>query len=345
MGLSAVVALLHVEFFRRVKGELSPKWSGKFPDLAPALFALKEAALFLSVLFCSFWAAFFAVHTIEMNFISHIRIDDGFAESTLRRYAGAQEAFSRWAKMNPKKANTLTRATGSTMYADNFRNLHYGFRDERSYPTNPAYEGQINEFIGWPNWNEAESFLYDNALGGAPTASADAPSASKVDSAYYFQEDPTGILPAEAYGTGFALMAFPRELGITGNYVFWVGNGTGVYRQRPNAPKGTSAAKLYELYRDKPGATPAAGQFESWERLYWLPERNEILWRPALAIAIVLGLLFQGTKLETSLRFRQKIPENVPAIIKMKQVCFVITAIWFLFMGPALLLSLLGLFA
>ena len=342
-GLSAAAAAAHVEFFRRMKTELSPKWRSRFPRLAAEIFSLKEAAQFAGVVFCFYWLAFFVTHTVEMNFVDGTRVKDDSAESTLRRYAGAQEAFSRWAAANPDKAAGLTRATGQTVYADNFRNLHYGFSEERYYPpyaSNPAYEGQTNHFLGWLGEWDADAFLYDNALGGAPTVSPEARPTPNVDAAYYFQEDPSGALPATAYGDGFALMAFPKQLGITGNYVFWVGNGTGVYRQRPDAPKGTHARELYALYRGKPGTTPASGSFASWERLYWLPERNELIWRPTLAVAIVLGLVFQGTGLETSLRFRRKRPELFSSMPRIKYICFIITAAWFLFMGPALLFSL-----
>lgn len=197
---------------------------------------------------------------VVLQVITHwnatMRRNEATAVTALKSYATAQVTFSIWGKSKPGRGAGNTLATGDAAYADNYRNLFYGVVE---------HQDESIRFTLIPK-PLADAFLIDNFLGGFPTADAMAPQESVPYSQYYFQEDPSGLLTASGYDKTFALMAFPRILGKTGRYVYWIGIEGIVYQQRPDAPKGTPAAKLFELYHNNPESTPLAKKTRTgWE--------------------------------------------------------------------------------
>ena len=204
-----------------------------------------------------FTIVFVAVNLLAY-FLTHwnarMRSNEVAAVTALKGYAASQVTFSYYVGNKPEIAGRNTTAVGKYVHVDNFRNLYYGI----------PKSGERFHYIGKAM---ADAFIVDNILSGTQTLDESAPQTAVPHTGYFFQEDASGLLPAEKYNTGFALMAFPERLGETGRYVFWIGSEGIVYSQQPKVEKGTTAAQLLELYRDKIDSTPLSGNIAGWDSL------------------------------------------------------------------------------
>lgn len=170
-----------------------------------------------------------------------LRENENRALVSLKNLATAQVTFA-IKEYHTVPGNNVT-SPQDGKYADNFRNLHYG-RDG---------DGRQLRLI--PR-ELADAFVVENILNGAKTADNREHNPSAPCNGYYFQEDVTELPRTLEHAQTFAYMAFPAFLKETGRYVFWIGEEGTVYRHEPDAPKRTPAAKLMELYRNRPGSSP-----------------------------------------------------------------------------------------
>lgn len=155
------------------------------------------------------------------------------AIAALKAYATAQITFRKDGYC--RIAGNTSPALGELAFADNFRNLYYG-RDK----TGTGQMQLISKHF-------ADAFIADNALSGAPTVDG-ATSTPTPYQGYLFQEDCSGALPADQYGSKFALMAFPAVYGVDGYSVFWINEAGAVYESKLAVKKGATATEIQRMY-------------------------------------------------------------------------------------------------
>ena len=192
---------------------------------------------------------FWAVHPDGGGLVTYKWMaNQNAVHSQLRLYVFPQTGFS-LRNFSAVPGNSSPEL-GNNAYADNYRNLYYG-RTEQGDPLR-----LISKDV-------ADAFLVDNPLGGAPTPS-EAPGTAEPYNGYYFQEDVSGAVPASAYKTKYAFMAFPAVYGETGYKVFWTDQEGVVFSHDPKLPTGTPAAEIARLFL--PATPPGGNPSIRWRR-------------------------------------------------------------------------------
>lgn len=174
---------------------------------------------------------------------SRIPDNEAAVAAAMREYVRAQKAFSE-GNYAAVPGNVSPRL-GDNAYADNFRNLYYGRREDGGRLELVAREF-ANAHLGETNGALTVPVESEKDMRRVPYAG------------YLFLEDLSGDLRASAYGERFALMALPNEPHRTGTTVFWIDN-EGALFARDIHPGVKTLEDLILRFLGVGNSTPAGG--------------------------------------------------------------------------------------